>query len=57
MEFSLHEIFEVSGLPMGDLPHEKYIPGTKELHLLKKDDPQVYKTYWRSCATSTSTSR
>jgi len=31
---------------MGDLPYKEYIPSTEELHLLKRDDPQVYKTYW-----------
>jgi len=45
MEFSMHEMFEVSGQSMGDLQYEKYISGTEELHLLKKGDPQVYKTY------------
>ena len=44
MGFALHEMFEVSGLSMGNLPYEEYIPGTKELHLLK-DAPQVYETY------------
>ena len=39
MGFSLHEMFEVSGLPMRDLPYEEYISGTEELHLLKKDTP------------------
>ena len=31
---------------MGELSYEEYIPGTKELHLLKKDAPQMYDTYW-----------
>ena len=26
MGFALYEMFEVSGLSMGDLPYEKYIP-------------------------------
>jgi len=43
--FALHEMFEVSGLSMGDLPYEKYIPSTEELHLLKRDASQVYETY------------
>ena len=46
MEFVVHEMFEVSGLSMGDLPYEEYISDTEELHLLKKDAPQVYETYW-----------
>jgi len=44
--FALHEIFEVSGLNMGYLPYEEYIPNTEELNLLKRDAPQVYETYW-----------
>ena len=28
--FSLHEMYEVSGLPMEEMPYEKYIPGTEE---------------------------
>jgi len=45
MGFALHEIFEVSGMSMGDLPYDEYIPITEELHLLKRDVPQVYETY------------
>ena len=29
-----------------DAPYEEYVLTTKEFHLLKKEDPQVYKTYW-----------
>ena len=29
-----------------DLPYEEYIPCTEELHLLKKNAPQVYEIYW-----------
>ena len=43
---ALHEMFDVSGLFIGDLPYGEYIPDTEELHLLKKDAPQVYDTYW-----------
>ena len=43
---ALHEIFEILGLPMGDLPYEEYISDIEELHLLKKDALQVYETYW-----------
>ena len=42
--FAHHEMYEVSGLPMGELPYEEYVPGTEELHLLK-DATQVYETY------------
>ena len=44
--FALHEMHEVSDLKMGDRPYEEYVPGTEELHILKKHDPGVYETYW-----------
>ena len=31
---------------MGDAPYEEYVPTSEELYLLKKEDPQVYETYW-----------
>ena len=46
MGFALHELFEVFGLAMGDIPYEGYIPNTEELHLMKKDALLVYETYW-----------
>jgi len=46
MGFAQYEMFKVSGLSIGDLPYEEYIPSTEELHLLKWDAPQVYETYW-----------
>ena len=46
MGLTLHELYEVSGLVMGDAPYEEYVPSSEELHLLKKQDPQVYETYW-----------
>jgi len=45
IRFALHEMFEVSGLSMRDRPYE-YITSTEELHLLKRDAPQVHETYW-----------
>jgi len=42
----LHEMYEVSGLMIGDASYEKYVLSTEELHLLKKSDPLVYETYW-----------
>ena len=45
MKFSLHEMFEVLGLSIGELSYKEHIPSTKEIHLLKKDAPQVYETY------------
>jgi len=46
MGLSLHEMYEVLGLMIGDAPYEEYVPSTEELHLLKKSDPLVYETYW-----------
>jgi len=46
MGLTLHEMYEVSGLVIGDVPYEEYVPSTKELYLLKKSDPLVYETYW-----------
>jgi len=43
---ALHELYEVPGLVIGDAPYEEYVPTTEELHLLKREDPQVCKTYW-----------
>ena len=31
---------------LSEMPYEKYVLTTEELHLLKKDDPQVYEIYW-----------
>jgi len=42
MGLALHELYEVSGLVMRDAPYEEYVPTSKELHLLRKEDPQVY---------------
>ena len=33
---ALHEMYEVSGLMIGDAPYEEYVPSTEEQHLLKK---------------------
>ena len=46
MGFALYEMFEVSDLSIGDLSYEEYILSTEELHLLKKNAPQEYETYW-----------
>ena len=45
MRLALHEMYEVSGLVIGDAPYEKYVPLTEERRLLKSD-PLVYETYW-----------
>ena len=34
MVLALHEMYEVSGLVIGDVPYEEYVPSIEELHLL-----------------------
>ena len=46
MGLALHEMYEVSGLVIGDAPYEEYVLTSEELHLLRKEDPQVYETYY-----------
>ena len=46
MGLALHEMYEVSGLEMEDIPYEEYSPSAKELHLMKDSAPLVYTTYW-----------
>ena len=46
MGFSLHEMYEVSELAMGDIPYEEYIPSANELHLMKKNATLVHEIYW-----------
>jgi len=46
MGLAVHQMYEVSGLVIGDALYEEYVPLTEELHMLKKSDPLVYKTYW-----------
>ena len=41
----LHEMYEVSGLVIGDAPYEEYVLSTEKLYLVKKSDPLVYETY------------
>jgi len=43
---AFHEMYEVSGLVIGDALYEEYVSSTEDLHLLKKSDPLVYDTYW-----------
>ena len=45
MGLALHELYEVLGLVIRDAPYKEYVLTTEELHLLKKEDPQVYETY------------
>ena len=46
MGLALHKLYEVSGLVMGDSPYEEYVPTAEELHLMRKESPRVYETYW-----------
>ena len=45
MGFALYEMYEVSGLAMGDTPYEEYVPSAEELHLMEESSPLVYATY------------
>jgi len=38
---ALREMYEVSGLVIEDVPYEEYVSTSEELHLLRKEDPQV----------------
>jgi len=42
---TLHEMWEVSALPIGYLPYEEYFPYETELALLEKQEPAMFKTY------------
>jgi len=42
---ALHEMWEVSALPMGSLPYEEYFPYEAELALLEKQEPTMFETY------------
>jgi hypothetical protein len=44
--FALHEMFEVSGLSMGEVPYEEYVPGAEELQIIRRDGAELYETYW-----------
>jgi len=54
IEFALHEMYEVYGLAMGDIPYEKYVPLAEELHLMEESALLVYTTYSKCCVTSMS---
>ena len=41
MRLALHKLYEILGLVMGDAPYEEYVLTSEELHLLRKEDPQV----------------
>jgi len=42
---ALHEMWEVSALPMRSLPYEEYFPCEAELALLEKQEPALFETY------------
>jgi len=42
---ALHEMGEISNLPMGSMSYEEYFPCTMELEHMEKDDPEMFKTY------------
>ena len=46
MGLALHEMYEVFGLVMGDIPYEEYVPSAEELHLMEDSASLVYATYW-----------
>jgi hypothetical protein len=43
---ALHEMHEVSGLSMGEVPYEEYVPRHQELKLLEQTHPAIVETYW-----------
>ena len=47
MGFVLHEMYEVSGLAIRDIPYEEYVSSAEELHLMEESAPLVYATYWK----------
>jgi len=42
---ALHEMWEISNLPMGSMPYEEYFPCTIEPEQMEKDDPKMFETY------------
>lgn len=45
LDLALHEMYEVSVLPIGEILYEEYVPTGEELHLLKLQNPLIYDTY------------
>jgi len=43
---ALHEMHDVTGLSMGEVPYEEYVPRNQELKILEKTRPDVFNTYW-----------
>lgn len=46
MGLAFHQLYEVSSLPMGELPYEEYVPTEEDLDLLKAQNTLAYDTYW-----------
>jgi len=42
---ALHEMKEISNLPMGSMPYKEYFPYSMELKQMEKDDPEMFETY------------
>ena len=42
---ALHEMWEISILPMGSLPYEEYFPCEVEMALLEKQELALFETY------------
>ena len=45
LDMDLHEMWEVSALPMGSLPYKEYFPCEAELALLEKHESALFETY------------
>ena len=45
-ELALHEMYEVSGLVMGDIGDGEYVLSAEELHLMEDSAPLICATYW-----------
>ena len=57
---ALHEMWEVSALPLSALPYEEYFLCEAELALLEKQEPALFETYreliWKKWRKKTLTS-
>jgi len=42
---ALHEMWEISNLPMGLMPYKECFPCAMELEQIEKDDPKMFETY------------
>lgn len=44
MGLALHKIWQISELPIGDVPYEEYFSGSKELEILASQYSPLYHT-------------